>query len=496
MSAALRGPGRFVLILIVAGVMLSNLTTLIWYGAASLDWVGTMTELPQWTSDRVTDQYENLKGSVPPRSVIISDASSSIVAKFEGATVTGRPLFFWGPYMGPYNFLAYNIGDIWSIPIGHRAFRKALTEEIREHNIPFYTKGSMLGDSWNGRPFFDEFVLDPRLQDAAQNSSRTFVLESFNQNLFNNWKNPGQYTAKVELLPYTSIKNQLIYVPSQRADYNEIPKNSMIWRFEPDVFDHAKSMEAVGRYLLFNVVNPSSEFRIELDYTSTLQADGKNEIPPISVVGANRIRVPVVGRGAARIFSPIISPQMVGGLPFIEIDMGRDGKPFPKRRHGLMNLYGRDYLLDYRKVVGFIRDISIVPEDAYRSLQPPNALSDFPKDLEDPNLEFSGLYEDGWMADHAKMRLSAPKRANCTFGIKALVPSQTAAKNARLRIAIDGRVVRFQQLDVGENDIHVPAVGDGRRHEVDVSVTHVFQLPGNDGRPASMLLHFIGYDQV
>jgi hypothetical protein len=497
MNAALRRPGRVVLIVLLLAFAASNLATLFWYGAASLDWVGTVTELPQWTSARVAAQYESLKGSLPPGSVIISDASNEIVARFEGATMTGKPLLFWVPMGGPYDFGAsYNIGDRWSILLGNGAFRRALTDEIREHNIPYYTHGAMNGDSWKGRPFFDEFSFDPRLQDAALNPSRTFLLESFNENLFNNWTKPGEYTDKVELRPYNSVNNFLVYVPSQRADYNQIPINGMLWRFEPDPFDPAKNMEAIGRYLLFNLMNPASRFRVELDYTSTLQADGKNDIPPISIVGADRIRFPVVGHGAARLFSPLVSPQYVGGLPFIELDMGRDGKPFPKRRLGLMNLYGRDYLLDYRRVVGFVRDISIVPDDAYRSLQAPRALSNFPKDLENPNLEFSGLYEDGWMADHAKIWLAAPKRPYCTFGLKALVPREAAARTARLRVTIDGRAIAFEQLQRGDMVIRVPVPGDGRRHEVDVSVTRLFHLPGGDGRPASVLLRFLGYEQL
>jgi len=495
MSAPLSRPARIILLVLAVAFVANNLATIGWYGAASMDWIGTMTELPQWTSARVPSQLNNLRTNGSPRSTIISDASDDIVAKFEGSVLTGRPLLFLGSYMGPYDFAAaYNIGDAWATLLGNAAVRKAMIEEIRQHNIDYYRRASISGDSWSGRPFFDEFTFDPRLQDAVLNPSRTLLLKSFNQNLFNGWTKPGQSSDEVLLTPYNAVNNFLIYVPSQRADYNEIPQTMMIWRFEQDVFDRARNMEAIGRYLLFNIVNPARKIRLELDFTSTLQADGKNEIPPASIVGAKRVRFSVVGHGAARLFSPPVEPQRIGGLSFIELDMGRDGKRFPDRRRGLMRLYGNSYVFDYRKLVGFIRDISVIPDDAYKSLRAPQALSDFPKDLEDPNLEFSGLYEDGWMADHAKVWLSAPKASNSVFTIRAIVPSQSAERKVRLRLAIDGRQLSFDQPQVGQLVLRIPVAGDGRRHEVDVQATQLFHLPNGDGRPASILLQFLGYE--
>ena len=50
------------------------------------------------------------------------------------------------------------------------------------------------------------------------------------------------------------------------------------------------------------------------------------------VVGKERERFPLVGRGSARVFSPPIAPQIINGMPYIALDMGVESQRIPECR--------------------------------------------------------------------------------------------------------------------------------------------------------------------
>jgi hypothetical protein len=484
-------PFRVAICTIVAIFVMRNVASAYSYGLSSLGRGASLVELPGWTEKHAVSQLIRLQNST--RGSIISDAFNANVAGLEAPYSRPNPLFFYSQFTGPYPLKAnFNVTEPLSLALGNAAFRHEMIDDVRAHNRFYYAHAKITGGSWDGRPYFDEFMLDPRLQTASLHDRDTLFMESLNPTLFNHWAAPTQISVSVTLRPLADVHDFLVYVASARGGY---PPNSQIWRFENDWFYPSRQMEAVGRYLVFSAIHPSRRVRLEIDYTSSLQSDGINIVPPISVLGATRVRLPAVGHGAARLFSEPLSPQIVGGLPFFELDMGRDGQMFPSRRSGLMALFGTEQNFDYRKLAGFIRDISLVSDDRYRAIHAPEAISHFPEDLQNANLEFSGLYEDGWIADRAKVWLSASKQPHCIFSIRALVPQETAGPKVSLRLAIDGRAVAIRQLQPGEVVIEVPAIGDGRRHEIDVAVTKLFHLPNGDGRPASMLLHFLGYEQ-
>jgi hypothetical protein len=481
-------------VLVMAAIWLvGNVTTSIWYGMVSLDWAGTMDELPRWTNDKAIEQLTRLQPA-PRHESIISDASNDIVSREEAPFFTGTPLFFVGPFLGPYGLGGTgDIGDAWSRPLRIASVRAALTKVVDQHNR-FYKVVSLVGESSDGQPYTDNFLLDQRLRNVTLHPENFLLLESLNPTLFNVWEQPPAVSGKIRLRPYTRVHDFLVYVPSERGVIKDLHAETRLWRFEQDFIEPGKSMEAVGRYLLFNVVNPTTPFRLELSLTVSLMTGNRTTIPPAAVVGTGRFPLAAVGNGAARFFSPPITAQTVQGMSYIELDLGRDGAPFPDRRRGIIRLYGMQVRLDRRKITGFIRDVSIVSESQYRSLRAPRALTSFPGSLEDPNLEFSGLYEDGWMADRAAIWLSAPARGPGTLTLRAMVPHQTAEKPMEIAVSLDGRIIDEVRPAPGELVLHEPVIDDGRRHEVRLTVDRTFRLPNGDGRPASMLIEYLGFD--
>src|SRR5581483_8556775 len=103
--------------------------------------------------------------------------------------------------------------------------------------------------------------------------------------------------------------------------------------------------------------------RVMLELTDSLNGDGENQVPPVSVIGAARRFFGAEGRGSARLFSPEVEPREVEGGVYFLVDMGTQGIRFPIKRAGLMRMWGTNIHLDFRRIAGFGRDISAISED-------------------------------------------------------------------------------------------------------------------------------------
>jgi hypothetical protein len=324
-------------------------------------------------------------------------------------------------------------------------------------------------------------------------------MTSPNPTLLNTWNSAKSYD--VELVPWASVHDRLALVSSQRASAGifDRPRRSgtgmMMSRSEPDPLIRGSQIEAVGRYMLFDVVNPSATIRLVIDFTATLNADGVSLIPPIAVTGSRRLAFDVAGRGAARLVSPPLSPRLTDAMPMIELDMGTDGVTFrDRKRNWLLALFGAQYRLDPRRLVGFVRDISVISEAEYERLRAPASIAAFPRDLGNPSLQFSGFYEDGWVAERAMAWLSAPRRGRGSFVVRGSLPALVAGAQSVVHVRIDGVEVAAQPILPGDFDVRADVRADGRRHKVELSFDRTFRLPGGDGRIASALLAFVGYE--
>ena len=86
--------------------------------------------------------------------------------------------------------------------------------------------------------------------------------------------------------------------------------------------------------------------------------------------------------------------------------MGRDGRYPIVSRPGLTGLFRTSALLDPRLLTSYVRDISLVSPAQYARLRPPTAIRNIPADLANPALEYSGIYEDGWLSQTSYARLA------------------------------------------------------------------------------------------
>jgi hypothetical protein len=220
------------------------------------------------------------------------------------------------------------------------------------------------------------------------------------------------------------------------------------------------------------------------------------------VIGDRRVPLPVVGRGCARVFSGPLEPQQIGGRQFLMLDMGAFGKRLPVSRTGLMNLFGTDVAIDARDIVGRARDISIVSDEAYQDLRPPSRLyrfssreSDHP--LRDPNLEYSGWYEnDGWMSEEAYCRLTQPPGMQ-VVSVRGVVPGIVPGFHTSVSLLLDGVEVARAEVTPEKDGgfaLSAPAATEPGRREVRVRFSNYQRLPDPDNRPAGGKITSIGFE--
>jgi hypothetical protein len=428
-----------------------------------------------------------------PSGVILSDASSTTVGKLEQTFSAPTPIFFFG---GAFSRYAYgeSAGPLGNVTFGGGSYRARLRDLIKEHTELY---------EWRTFPapagsLTDRFLLDSRIPRELQSSDRLWFMDSPNPTLLNT--RAARKSFDVALLPFARLHDHLVIVPSLLASAGIFDRPTraypsvMLSRLEPDPLIRGAQVEAVGRYLLFDVLNPSPAFRIVMDFSATFNPDGDCTVPPMAVIGTRRVPFAVTGRGAARLVSPPLTPRLVDGIPMVEIDMGVDGKPFREHRSGLLALFGAQYRLDPRKLVGYVRDISVVPEADYERFHPPSAIAAFPAGLRDPDLEYSGFYEDGWVSEHAVAWLSAPADHRPALVVRGILPELAGLADSAIHVKVDGVEAVAQPILPGAFEIRAAANPDGRRHKIELSFDHPFRLPRGDGRITAAKLSYVGYE--
>ncbi|HYW54549.1 MAG TPA: hypothetical protein VE826_11295 [Dongiaceae bacterium] len=480
----------------VAGCVGVNVASAVRYGAASIadPHRAPLADVPALSQNRIMSRLEALQRTKRP-GIILSDASATTIGKLEESYSSPTPILFFADMGSGYSYNKLERGPFANVSFGSAAYRSRLRALIQRHT-DLYQLRTFPGP---GGGAFDRFLFDVRIEDAVAHPERLWLMTSPNPTLLNTWSAPKSFG--VALVPWAKVHDYLAVVSSQRgsAGIFDRPRRRgtgiMLSRLEPDPLMRGGQIEAVGRNLLFDVINPSPTIRLVIDFTATLNADGVNQIPPVSVTGTRRTAFAVSGRGAARLFSPPLTARVVGGVPMLEVDMGTDGITFPDRkRTGLLALFGARYRLDPRRLVGFVRDISAVSEADFENTLAPSAIASFPAGLRDRGLQFSGFYEDGWVSERATASLRAPRRNDAAVVVRGSLPALSGVAESVIHVKIDGVEAVAQPILPGDFEVRADARGDGRRHAIEIAFDRAFRLPKGDDRIASAQLSYVGYE--
>jgi hypothetical protein len=260
------------------------------------------------------------------------------------------------------------------------------------------------------------------------------------------------------------------------------------WPPERDVFKSTNTFYGVGRHLLFEVIRPTPNVRLRLSLTRTLTGGGRTALPESAEVhAAANQRLDFVGSGAANITTSPLQLYERNGRFYFALDFGTSGSYFPSHKTGLLRMFNADIPLDNRQLVGFARDMALVTESQYANMERPTGITSWPAGLlSNPNLEFSGIYEDGWISNRAFVVLGKAK-AGDQLHITGQIPGlpRFAASGNEIRVLLNGKCIYQRHLKPGNFEVANTISADSAENRVDFTFDQMNQLPGGDDRPIS-----------
>lgn len=285
--------------------------------------------------------------------------------------------------------------------------------------------------------------------------------------------------------------NRLTLIDSNLGSYYYLPETGIVSVYAPeqDIYFSGKMFAASGRYLLFRVNSASAVARLQLSMTSSILAGTERHLPPAKVVGEGARSIGFVGHGAGQVVSDAIVPVRYEGKSYVLLDMAADAHPLAIPRRGLMKLYGQNVPLDYRQMAGFVRRIRLIDSDD-KLPQPPSRLEHFPADLANDALQFSGVYEDGWLGDQGFFVLSSETAKYVVMRGQFL--KDVGLDNVDLTLSVDSGESMIKHLELGSFEIALPVKAGTSR--IQFKFSNIGRLPPGDARPAVALLTSLSMD--
>ncbi len=327
--------------------------------------------------------------------------------------------------------------------------RFLLPDELMVGDVPDYRVMSIqkLDNNWT-ETSSRHLDLGERLFVAVRTD-----LDHFNKaNPGTGWTVENMFQYKLE----SQLKDRLVFIHSELSPhyYSSARFKAAFFQREPEPITGGEQyFHGTGRYNLFQVINPSPDLRMVIDFSRTSLGDGRSKLPSKAIViGEDDYALPFVGHGSARVVSPILKPEYFEQQAYLTVDFGETPHPILKDKTGLMRAYGVKFNLDDRRLVGFTRDISVITNEQYLAMPRPTRIAEFPEDLARyPGLEYSGLFEDGWVADDAYFKMGS-SRPGQVLVFRGYIPDieQFREHGLELTISINDKPTEIVTLKSGE----------------------------------------------
>ena len=429
---------------------------------------GGFAEIPFISQAKLYKQIANLGTENEIRNtVLISNAVNLSQAKMEAYSIQNRPIIF----------PAFQYFANFYTPVSNS-----------DSNLA--TNSIKLGKRFSNNSF-------EKINYVIRGSNQNFLLSSSPLEIvnFSNLKTkvkPWNYSID------SNIENLLIFIYSKKgpAYYTLDRDNVAIYQSEQDPMRPGSYMQSLGEHLLFQVVNPQADSRFVIRISSTLLPQQDRKLPPINLVGIDENKFPIVGRGSARVYLETPKPLKIGQEYYFQTDFKSKPRTFPVVQDLLSDLYNSKIRRDGRGITTFGQDISFVENVRY-SNHLTKEIKLFPSDLENNELFYSGIYEDGWFSENSYAILNASSRDDLV--VKGTVPliGTDLSFITSGQLLIDGKVITTQELGVGDFDFTIrnkdlPKELSGN-HRVEVKFSKLQRLPGADGRPVSAKIIFMGF---
>lgn len=351
-----------------------------------------------------------------------------------------------------------------------------------ERNRDLFTDGELFGTEFS--------VQDSRLPPSA------YLELPGRLSLFNKYGakfGPGRL---FELIPADEIRNRLVFVHSSLGNHYYLGDRRKIsfTQQEEDPYRPGESLNGIGRFFLFRVERPTGAVYLRLSASKTLMGpDNKQWSPGAVVDAARRVPMGLVGSGAVnRIIGPF-RPVHYEGAYYIALDFGQAPKPFPILRRGLAAWYNRSVPLDYRRLVGYGRDMSLLSAPQYAALRRPLRLERFPDGLfASAGLEYSGIYEDGWISPDAEFVFGSAGPAEAVR-LRGFVPqaSWEVQRQGALTVWVNGVQAAQVPAPVGDFDWVIPVARPAPDTHIRIHFSSYVTFPSPDSRQVAAKIRLL-----
>ncbi len=344
---------------------------------------------------------------------------------------------------------------------------------------------------------FDTTFRAPALDFGRNGNTDAYLTLDESLGLFNKLGiPPGTKPASYfKLLPVSAARNHLVFMHSGRGNHYYLGDRNRIaiYQQEADPYTKRQDITGMGRFLLLRVEQPDQEFYLRIAASKTFMGEGHTAWSPgARILGATDVPLAFPGNGAVnRIVGPI-RPVFRDGAAYIAIDFNESPVQFPFKRTGLQSLYNTMVPLDSRKLVAYGRDISALSAAEVAGLERPVKISRFPDDLVFARgLEFSGIFEDGWLSPVSEFVLG-PSTTAGIVRVRGYVPQLAGAPlgGGRLLARLGSREFDLPAT-TGAFDWLLPVSADTATTHLSLRFSATAPLPDHDDRPAGGKLELI-----
>ena len=443
---------------------------------------GAFNEIVQASTSGIYREIANVRTNLQGQRTL-SDTHNVVLGRFEALALEGVELRFPSYNLFPTKGQTLKIPQAPWLEPTQEQLRLAELERLTEENFP-------MGSGAEVNPFWTEKGTQP--EDTSVDGF-SLLIHTALQSLTNRRRFPSMEDS-IRVMPMRDVRDHLIIIDSALGSsyYRHNRENIAHYQLEPDYYFPGRTMSGLGRRFVLQSIRPSDEPRLVLDITASLKGDGDNSLPPVVAIGTQSVAFDVAGRGSARIFSAPVTPRRLHSRQYLGLDMGKEGTYWEEKRTGLMRLYGVEHRSDPRVITVFGRDISLISEQEYRTLEAPEKLDQFPAQLSNINLEYSGIYEDGWVGEESYLYL---KPAGDVLEIRGVIPGlKSLESGVTLNVSVDGAQQEPLHLAAGAFQTRMLVNASlPSRAKIRLSFDKVENLLEGDRRPVSAKLESIGF---
>ena len=367
---------------------------------------------------------------------------------------------------------------------------------------PFYEQFSLalaMAEKRKTEFFVRKTIFDTSFTEIKEsNPPSAYLSQSLALSLFNKLHTAKEEPSLFVLESASAVSNRITFIHSDRGNHYYLGDRHKISYFQQEVdsYGNQTGFNGIGQFMLLRIEQPTPHVYLRVSATKTLMGNGNNTwSTEAKIVGTNTVKLGALGSGALNLIAGPITPFVLNGASYIALDFNQAAIAMPFHRHGIKAFYNSSINLDYRHLVAYGRDISALSPDEVRAIERPRGLGNFPTDIVmAKGLEYSGIYEDGWISPDSRFVLAAAE-PNDQLRLKGFIPDIAGiTSNETFTIRVNGSREYNVICGPGAFDWAIPVWSTKSATTVEIHSSAHPQLPSPDLRPVTAHISYIGLE--